>query len=148
MLAGSLMSGCSFDVSCFSIHGECGRGFCQIWCPKRFIWHACCAQIGTLGTIERCRGAWEHTEGDLGGPGLDFNRFWIGQFWHNNCLFWHACLQVTFFKDFGVRIWTSGAPESSIWCGRYCKNQLFTYVGIMLILVSFLHGFRWFWDQF
>ena len=65
------------------------------------------------------------------------------QLWHNNCLFWHACLQVTFFKDFGVRIWTSGAPESSIWCGRYCKNQLFTYVGIMSILVSFLHGFRW-----
>ena len=72
----------------------------------------------------------------------------FGQFWHNNCRFWHACLQVTFFKDFGVRIWTSGAPESRIWCGRYCKNQVFTYVGIMLILVSFLHGFRWFWDQF
>ena len=26
----------------------------------------------------------------------------FGQFWHNNCVFWHACLQVTFFKDFGV----------------------------------------------
>ena len=25
------MSGCSFDVTCLSIHAECGRGFCQIW---------------------------------------------------------------------------------------------------------------------
>ena len=72
----------------------------------------------------------------------------FGQLWHNNCVFWHACLQVTFFKDFGVRIWTSWAPESSILCGRYCKNQLFTYVVIMTILVSFLHGFQWFRDQF
>ena len=72
----------------------------------------------------------------------------FGKLWHKNCVFWHACLQVTFFKDFGVRIWTSGAPESSILCGRYCKNQLFTYVGSMSILVSFLHGFQWLWDQF
>ena len=158
MCAGSLMSGCSFDVTCFSVHGELGRGCCQIWCPKRVIWHACCAQFGTLGTIERCRGTWEHTEGDLGGPWLGFLSILggfrgrhldvFGKLWHNNCVFWHACLQVTFFKDFGVRIWTSGAPESSIWCGRYCKNQLFTYVGIMSILVSFLHGFRWLWDHF
>ena len=60
------MSGCSFDVTCFSIHGELGRGCCQIWYPKRVIWHACCVQFGTLGTIERCRGTWEHTEGDFG----------------------------------------------------------------------------------
>ena len=45
----------------------------------------CCAQFGTLGTIERRRGTWEHTEGDLWGPGLDFYRFW---------------------KDFGAAIWT------------------------------------------
>ena len=67
---------------------------------------------------------------------------------NNNCVFRHACLQVSLFKDFGIRIWMSGAPESSIWCGRYCKNQLFAYVGIMSILVLFLHGFRWLWDQF
>ena len=29
----------------------------------------------------------------------------------------------------------SGAPESSIWCGKYCKKQLFTYVGTISILV-------------
>ena len=29
MCAGSLMSGCSFDVTCFSIHGELGRGCCK-----------------------------------------------------------------------------------------------------------------------
>ena len=75
MCAGSLMCGCSFDVTCFSFHSELGRGCCQIWCPKRVIWHACCARFGTMGTIERCRGTWEHTEGDLGIPGLDFHRF-------------------------------------------------------------------------
>ena len=47
-----------------------------MWCPKRVIWHASCAQFSTLGTIERCTGTWEHTEADLGGPGLDFYRFW------------------------------------------------------------------------
>ena len=29
MCAGSLMSGCSFDITCFSIHGELGRGCCK-----------------------------------------------------------------------------------------------------------------------
>ena len=37
----------------------------------------------------------------------------------------------------------SGAPESSIWYAKCCENQLFTYVGILLISLSFLHGFRW-----
>ena len=65
----------------------------------------------------------------------------FGQLWHNNCVFWHACLQVTFFEVFGVWIWMSGAPESSIWCWKCCKNQLFTHVGILLILVSFWYSF-------
>ena len=26
----------------------------------------------------------------------------FGQLWNNNCVLWHACLQVTFFKDFGM----------------------------------------------
>ena len=26
----------------------------------------------------------------------------FGQLWNNNCVFWHACLQVTFFEDLGV----------------------------------------------
>ena len=31
-------------------------------------------------------------------------RHWdfFGYLWNNNCVFWHACLQVTFFKDSGV----------------------------------------------
>ena len=111
MLAGSLMSGCSFDVTCFSIHGELGRGCCQIWCPKRVIWHACCAQFGTLGTIERCRGTWEHTEGDLGGPGLDFYRFW---------------------KDFGAAIWTflANFGTTIVFFGmRVCRSRFLKILG-------------------
>ena len=38
---------------------------------------------------------------DFGGiSGPPFERFWPTL--NNNCVFWHACLQVTFFKDFGV----------------------------------------------
>ena len=108
MLAGSLMSGCSFDVTCFSIHGELGRGCCKFVGPKRVIWHACCPQFGHLGDHRA-------TQGDLGAhggvPGLDFYRFGrefgaaSGRFWptlEQRLCFWHACLQVTFFKDFGV----------------------------------------------
>ena len=40
---------------------------CYLACLLRLIWH--------LGYIERCRGTWEHTEGDLGLPGSDFYRF-------------------------------------------------------------------------
>ena len=152
------MTGCSFDVTCFSIHGELRRGCCQIWCPKtchlacllRPLWHLGDhrAMQGDLGA--HGRRPWGSRLGFLsileGFRSRHLNVF--GQLWHNNCVFWHACLQVTFFKDFGVSIWMSGAPEPSIWCGRYCKKQLFTYVGIMSILVSFLHGFRWLWDQF
>ena len=47
------------------ISGPPFRRFSVPWGP---FWHR-------LGTIERCRGTWEHTEGDLGGPSLDFYRF-------------------------------------------------------------------------
>ena len=39
------------------------------------------------GPSSESGGTWEHTEGDLGGPGLDFYRFWrisgppFGRFW-------------------------------------------------------------------
>ena len=38
---GSLVPGCSFDVTCFIIHGGFGGGCCQFWCPKRVrpLWH-------------------------------------------------------------------------------------------------------------
>jgi hypothetical protein len=147
MCAGSLMSGCSFDVTCFSIHGELGRGCCQIWCPKRVIWHACCAQFGTLGTIERCRGTWEHTEGDLGGPGLDFYRFW---------------------KDFGAAIWTflANFGTTIVFFGmRVCRsrflkilgsesgclglqNQAFGVEGIAKTSFSHMSGLCRFWCHF
>ena len=79
--------------------------------PKRVIWHACCAQFGTLGTIERCRGTWEHTEGDLGSPGLHFYRFW---------------------KDFGAAIWTflANFGTTIVFFGmRVCRSRFLKILG-------------------
>ena len=103
--------------------------------------------LGLTSALQHCQhnGAFRFLAAQVS---IDFGRISgppFGCFWPTlaqQLCFWHACLQVAFFKDFGVRIWMSGAPESSIWCGRYCKNKLFTYVGM------FLYGFRWFWDQF
>ena len=63
---GSLVFGCSFNVTCFTIHSDCGRRCCQFGCSKRVIWHVRCVHFGTLGTIERSRGTLEHNKGDLG----------------------------------------------------------------------------------
>ena len=79
--------------------------------PKRVIWHACCAQFGTLGTIERCRGTWEHTEGDLWVPGLDFYRFW---------------------KDFGAAIWeflTNFGTTIVFFGMRVCRSRFLRILG-------------------
>ena len=64
----------------------------------------------------------------------------VGYIWNKTCVFF-ACLQVTFFDDCGVCFWMSAVSESSIWCERCCKKQLFIYVGILLISVPFVHVF-------
>ena len=56
-------------------------------------------------------------------------------------VFCYACSQVTVLNDFGVCFCVSGGPESSIWCEKGCKQQLLTYVGVLLIPVSFSHIF-------
>ena len=79
--------------------------------PKRVIWHACCAQFGTLGTIERCRGTWEQTEGGLGVPGLHFYRFG---------------------KDFGAAIWTflANFGTTIVFFGmRVCRSRFLKILG-------------------
>ena len=61
--------------------------------------------------------------------------------WTKIGVFFSACFQVTFSNDFrglNLDFWVS---KPSIWCERGCKNQLFTEVGILMILVSFFDVF-------
>ena len=115
--------------------------------PKTFHLACLLRQFGTLGTIERCRGAWEHTEGDLGGPGLDFYRFW---------------------KDFGTAIWTflANVGTTIVFFGmRVCRsrflkilgsesgclglqNQAFGVEGIARTSFSHMSGLYRFWCNF
>ena len=98
----------------------------------------------------RSRATWEHKKGDLGIQAWIFMGFgrvsvhYFGSFSRtldkNTCLC-YACFQVTFLNDFGVWIWTSGDSKPSIWCEMGCKNQLFTEVGILMILGSFFDVF-------
>ena len=37
----------------------------SVLAPERGMWHACCVNFGTLGTIKRSRGTSEHKKGDL-----------------------------------------------------------------------------------
>lgn len=86
------------------------------------------------------------------GPDFDFYWFLVDigiQFWEpwdqSRCLF--ACLFPGHFSDGSGRwIRTSGASKASIWCGRGCKNELSTEVGIMLISMSTFDDFGvWIW---
>ena len=52
-----------------------------------------------------------------------------------------------YLKILGSESGCVGLQNQAFGVGGVAKNQLFTYVGIMSILVSFLHGFRWLWDQ-
>ena len=52
-----------------------------------------------------------------------------------------------FLKILGSESGCLGLQNQAFGVGGVAKKQLFTYVGILLILVSFLHGFRWPWDQ-
>ena len=85
----------------------------------------------------------------------------FGQFWQNNCVFWHACLQVTFFKDFGglnLDVWGSRIKHL-VWkvlqkpAFHICRDYddfvvIFTWFSMILgpILGPGLkhHDFRWF----
>ena len=129
MFAGSLMSGCSFDVTCFSIHGELGRGCWHLGDHR--------AMQGDLGAHRRR--PWVSRLGFLsileGFRGRHLDVF--GQLWHNNCVFWHACLQVTFFKDFGSESGCLGL-----------QNQAFGVEGIAKTSFSHMSGLCRFWCHF
>ena len=113
------MCGCSFDVMYFKIHGDLGRGRCQLWCPKRVIWHACSAHFGPKCVIwhavrSRATSAQQKTLGSRLGLLLISVRFRhrilkvFGNLWNNKCVFCYACLHVRLFNDFGVCFWMSG----------------------------------------
>ena len=95
--------------------------------------------LAPWGTVGRSRYTWEHKKGDRSISGPHFGSF-LGTLDKNRCLC--SCLfPGHLFYDFGVWIWTSGVPKTSIWCQRGCKNKLFTEVGILLILESIIDVF-------
>ena len=106
------MSGCSFDVTCFTIIVR------VIWEADVVIFGArnmsfgmpVASALAPWGTIERSRGTWEHKKGDLGVQvwiafdlwwisGLHFEGFWRTLAQHVFC---HACFQVTLFDYLGI----------------------------------------------
>ena len=75
--------------------------------------------LAPWGTIERSRGTEEHKKGDVGIQAWISIEFgWISgphvesrwPLFNKMCIFCHACLQVTFFNDFGglhLDVWGS-----------------------------------------
>ena len=49
--------------------------------------------------------------------------FFVGQLWHNNCVFWHACLQVTFFKILGSESGCLGLQNQAFLSEGIAKNS-------------------------
>jgi hypothetical protein len=92
-----------------------------------------------------------NTFADRGPFVIDFGTpLWqlLGDLGSKYVFFVPAAFQVTFLNDFRVWIWTSGAPETRIWCERCCKNDFFADVGILLNLGSNIDVFWWPWDNF
>ena len=88
--------------------GHFWRCILLVLVPKPIVWQACGLHFGILGgcgTIQEHLGAQERIPW---GPGLDFYRFWVdfgSAFrvpWTKIGVFFHACFQVTFLKDFGL----------------------------------------------
>ena len=65
MFAGSRVSGCSFDITCFTIHGDLGADVVSFGTPKRVIWHAWCLHVGVLGDPGTILGHWGTQERTL-----------------------------------------------------------------------------------
>ena len=66
--AGSLVSRCSFDVTCFAIHGDLGRGSSDVvsfGAQNIPFGMPVASTLAPWGTIERSRGTSKHKKGDL-----------------------------------------------------------------------------------
>jgi len=134
--------------------------------PMGVIWHAWCLYFGVLkdpGTI--LRRSWDsggHREGPCEVQAwilLIFWWFWgpiLGAFLvllDKRNSFFHIYFQVAFSDDFRVWDRVSGNAKTSIWHGRYCKNQLsqrldFLWFQVRFFMIlgglgSHFHGFCW-----
>jgi hypothetical protein len=103
--------------------------------PMGVIWHAWCLYFGVLGDPVTILGrSWDiggHKEGfcELQAWILAIVYWFRGLIWGG---FWrpfgqkksYICFQVTFSDDFWVWDRVSGNAKTSIWHGKYCKNQL------------------------
>ena len=99
---------------------------------------------------------WEHTKGDLRGPGLDFYRFWkdfgaaiwtfLANFGTTIVFFGMPVCRSRFLKILGSESGCLGLQNQAFGVGGVAKSQLFTFVGILLISVSFSYVCSWLWD--
>ena len=103
----------------------------------RVIWHAWCLYFGVLGDPGTILGrSWDiggHKEGPCEVQAWILSIFWwfrgpiLRGFWlllDQRRRFFHIYFQVVFSDDFWVWNWVAGVAKTSIWHGRYCKNQL------------------------
>ena len=110
MCAGSLMSGCSFDVTCFSIHGELGADVVKFGAHNVSFGMLVAPNLAPWGPSS-VAGGLGRTQKEIGGPGLDFFRFW---------------------KDFGVAIWTflANFGTTIVFFGmRVCRSRFLKILG-------------------
>ena len=122
-LVGSLVFGCSFDVTCFPIHSDLGRGRCWFWFPKRVIL-VCLVRplLAPWGTIKRSRGTWK--KGDLGIRHRILRV--ICKLWSNICVFFMFASRLRFFRLRGLSLDVWGL-ETSIRCRMRCKRSTFAH---------------------
>ena len=130
------------------------KSISDFWCPNLWFGILGASTLASWGTLGRSWDTWGAQEKTLWGPGLDFHRFPIKDFfltvfwmpWIRKGVFCHACFQVSFSGDFGVWIWMSGSRNPSIWYWMYCKNQVSQKDGFLMMSGSIFHDFGWPWD--
>ncbi len=141
-----------FQVTSFRHNCKFGNGFCHFWRLKPIIWQAWCLHFGTLGHLHGS------SRKDTSESGIGFLLI-LGRFWDPMLQFFWApraknpvCFAlVSRFYFSLISECKSGFLEltkARIWCKRYCKNQVFAEVGILMILGSFFCVFRRPWGYF
>ena len=114
--------------------------FSGLWCPWVSFGMLGASTLASWRTLGRywdgpgtILGHWRAQGRTLWGPGLDFVDFLMILGTHSESFltifgpknrFFHIYFQVAFSVGFWVWIWVSGIGKTSIWHGRYCKNQL------------------------
>ena len=104
-VAVSLVAGCSFDVTRFTIRSDSGADVVSFGAQNMSFAMLVAPNLAPWRTIERFRGTWEHKKGDLGVLGLDF---------------------YLFGEDFGTGIWDFSAnfkTEIVFFGMRVCRSR-------------------------